>query len=712
MHPMARIPVLLASQVGMFFRGRLAVRVTRARLAGILGGLLLALLIAVPAGLAGPLTQVAPSPACPPPAGGAVGADGFGTTGCLNTPRSGSTEFSLTRLLDGQLLAAGGTYNGYLSSAELYDPIVGQWTATSPLTTARGRHSATLLPTGKVLIAGGSSTSGVLASTELYDPNTGTWASTGAMATARAGHTALLLADGRVLVVAGYSLGTSDSLGLASAELYDPTTGTWAPTGSLGTARMTQSGVRLADGRVLIAGGKPQGVTFTNLASAELYDPATGVWSPTGAMAIGRREAFSLTRLATGQVLVAGGITDWTAIGTAQAELYDPTTGTWTATTPLPAPRQNHSATLLGDGRVLLVGGNEHPQHFGDGTEMATAYLYDPTAPTWILGGVLKEPRVFQHEARLLDGRVVIVGGSHGSAQLATAELFQPGRTLPSSTPTRTSTPTPTPTRSNTPTLTTGSTITPTATGTRQLHTILLQPSAGLPGTVAIASWSGFPGPCIQVVPPPISVQWDNQQHLTDIVRGYPCQSFSASLAVPPDAPPGGHVVYFWEGTNLFGTAPFTVRSMTSPTATAALVPTTTPTALSTVIASPTASRTLTATASPMAPADVRVDAVPVGDGRLRVTISVAGDTLRAVDFATDPRIPNPNALVDTATPAEPVRTGAAAPLSIALPPGTPAYTFYVRRVTPGLATSLPFTVRLGSGRSVPKFVGGGPDAF
>jgi hypothetical protein len=108
----------------------------------------------------------------------------------------------------------------------------------------------------------------------------------------------------------------------------------------------------------------------------------------------------------------------------------------------------------------------------------------------------------------------------------------------------------------------------------------------------------------------------------------------------------------------------------------------------------------------------VQVSAVPAGGGQLQVTVSIAGDTLQRLDFVNDARIANPNALIDAPAPAVPTLSGATAPTGVALPPGTASYTFFIRRATAGVATTQAFTVQLGSGRIVPKFVGGGPAAF
>ena len=146
----------------------------------------------------------------------------------------------------------------------------GVFTNTGSLVTARYLHTATSLPSGKVLVAAGANTSGYLASAELYDPASGTWSATGSLATARAGHTETLLPNGKVLVAAG----ANSSSSLASAELYDPASGTWTATGSLVTARYYHTATLLPNGKVLVAGGYNDGSNA--LASAELYDPASG----------------------------------------------------------------------------------------------------------------------------------------------------------------------------------------------------------------------------------------------------------------------------------------------------------------------------------------------------------------------------------------------------------------------------------------------------
>src|SRR5438094_7488056 len=196
-------------------------------------------------------------------------------TGSLFTARSRHTA---TLLPNGKVLVAGGNNGAAISSAELYDPATGTWTATGSLGTARERHTATLLPNGKVLVAGGaSSQSNFLNSAELYDPATGTWAATGSLGTARAHPTATLLPNGKVLAAVGTNRAHQVC---SSTDLYDPATGTGTATGSLGTARYRQTATLLRKGKVVVAGGN----NGSDLNSTELYDPATGTWTATGSL--------------------------------------------------------------------------------------------------------------------------------------------------------------------------------------------------------------------------------------------------------------------------------------------------------------------------------------------------------------------------------------------------------------------------------------------
>lgn len=141
----------------------------------------------------------------------------------------------------------------------------GGWTATASLTTARDRHTATLLGNGKVLVAGGMGLGSDPPVAELYDPSTGTWSPTGALATARDYHTATLLPDGQVLVAAGYTYSSY----LNGLELYDAATEKWGTVGFLAVARYLHTATLLGNGQVLVAGG----YNGSYLTSTEIYPP-------------------------------------------------------------------------------------------------------------------------------------------------------------------------------------------------------------------------------------------------------------------------------------------------------------------------------------------------------------------------------------------------------------------------------------------------------
>jgi hypothetical protein len=259
--------------------------------------------------------------------------------------------------------------------AELYDPTTGTFSRTGSMSVDRYGHTATVLNDGRVLIVGGESLrSGISASAELYDPKTGTFSATGSMSTSRVGHTATLLPDGEVLIAGGYN---SAGLSLASAELYSPATGTFRLTAPMSVVRTDHTATLLRDGRVLIAGGRDaNGDQESAYSSAELYDPTTGTFSPTGSMWVAR-SGHTATLLGNGMVLLTGSaIAGSGGTGKAEimAELYDPTTGSFTATEGM--DEAYDTATGLSDGGVLLTGGSTAV--VGGSESIATAELFRP----------------------------------------------------------------------------------------------------------------------------------------------------------------------------------------------------------------------------------------------------------------------------------------------------------------------------------------------
>jgi N-acetylneuraminic acid mutarotase len=239
----------------------------------------------------------------------------WSSAGNLATPRSDATA---TLLPNGKVLVAGGfEFFIRLASAELYDPVTNSWSSAGAMATARYSASAVLLGSGKVLVAGGSGSSGVLPSAELYDAVTNSWSSAGNLATGCYDFTTTLLGNGNVLAAGGLD---KSSTTLSSAELYDPSLNSWSSAGNMAAARSSHTATLLAGGKVLVTGGSANSASLSVLSSAELYDPSNGSWSSAGNMAVG--VAFqTATLLAAGTVLVAGG-QDGSGASVSAAQLY------------------------------------------------------------------------------------------------------------------------------------------------------------------------------------------------------------------------------------------------------------------------------------------------------------------------------------------------------------------------------------------------------
>jgi hypothetical protein len=316
----------------------------------------------------------------------------FARTGDMVTPRI--FGISATLLPDGKVLIAGGavasTSAGVTNTAsvELYDPSTGMFPAAGEMVTAKGCPAATLLANGKVLIAGGAEWNepSSAASAELYDPATGAFTSAGPYANSNPRVNAdlgfcpkaNLLPDGKVLII----WDDMDS----SAELYDPGADRFSPAGSMiRPPGLTSPATLLTNGKILFAGGE-DGETSIGFDSGELYDPATGTSIATGKMTTPRFDHTS-TLLPDGTVLIAGSQRSGADGGSAlaSAEVYDPATGIFSATGSMITARFAHSATLLADGTVLIAGGTANAN---GGSPGARAEIYHPAAdaPTGLPG--------------------------------------------------------------------------------------------------------------------------------------------------------------------------------------------------------------------------------------------------------------------------------------------------------------------------------------
>jgi hypothetical protein len=330
----------------------------------------------------------------------------FSNTSALATARHFHTA---TTLSNGEVLAAGGNN---VSTAERYNPLTGVWSATGNLLTNRYHHTATLLQNGKVLVTGGQGLSGVnqlvvyYRSSEIYDPATGVWTATGSLNSARTDHTATLLNNGKVLVIGGR--GSANDL--ASAEIYDPATGIWTQlTSTLSRIRSTHTATLLANGKVLVTGASG----FPSPPAAEIFDPATNLFSLTGIPIVGRVN-HTATLLPDGKVLVSGG--QASGVTQTSAEIFNPTTGTWTATGSMATGRYSHRAALLPNGKVLAAGG------FGS-SAVGSAEIFDPATGTWSPAGTLVTARTAHTLTILFNGRLLIAGGWAVSREVASAEI-------------------------------------------------------------------------------------------------------------------------------------------------------------------------------------------------------------------------------------------------------------------------------------------------
>jgi hypothetical protein len=299
------------------------------------------------------------------------------------------------------------------------------WFQAAPMGEPRAGQTATLLPSGKVLVAGGYNgfienvggghTS--LAVAELFDPSTGAWTPAASMQVARSGQTATLLPNGQVLVVGGWEMPGCCLKGTRTAELYDPATNTWTATPPPPELQEADTATLLQNGDVLVTGTFGPYDDFQAVAGAALYDPSTNTWTTAAAPKL-KRLSGTATLLPDGDVLLAGGVDygeNWASerkAALSSSEIYDPATDTWTTAPSMLHAGWGQTATLMPSGEVLVAGGATET---GGGSTEAPGFssveLFDPETDSWSAATPMIVGRR-SHTATLLpDGDLLVAGG-------------------------------------------------------------------------------------------------------------------------------------------------------------------------------------------------------------------------------------------------------------------------------------------------------------
>ncbi|MFO0760653.1 MAG: hypothetical protein U0359_29515 [Byssovorax sp.] len=357
-------------------------------------------------------------------------------TATAGHPLRDFSHHTATALPGGQVLLTGGLArplpdggrdeSEQLREAELYDPGKDEFIATGSLARFRADHSATLLPSGRVLVTGGLEDAG--GSLEVYDPPSGAFLPIEDLpAPRRGGHSATLLPSGAVLIAGGTTLALNEPVASSDTLLYDDGSGAVRPLADAQVSRVFHSSTLLLDGTVLLAGGTVSSESGF-FPGAEIYAPGDGDVRPTKGQLHNLRANHAATLLATGEVLLTGGLDqsmpDGDPAGGAlrTAETYAPEAGTFTLTSPLHEARVSHTATLLASGEVLVAGGSS-----GLSSGLQTAELFDPLPRLfYAIPAPMESPRTLHAAARLRSGEVLIAGGYWGADALRTAEIYDP----------------------------------------------------------------------------------------------------------------------------------------------------------------------------------------------------------------------------------------------------------------------------------------------
>ncbi|MEK2646228.1 kelch repeat-containing protein [Bdellovibrio sp. BCCA] len=293
--------------------------------------------------------------------------------------------------------------------------------------TVRVLNTATTLQNGKILLAGGAlnatNSTVALSSAEIYDPETGSWSQAASLPQERLNHTATALQDGKVLIVGGAINNSVSTTCLNTAALYDPTSNTWSAAASLVTGRCYHSATLLSDGRVMVIGGRTENslaLGISNyLSTAEIYNPATNTWTAAASMTT-NRGYHSAILLKNGKVFVVGGRNTSGLLTTA---LYNPSANSWAAGPSLTKSRKDHTATLLPEGKVVIIGGVDDA-----GVILSDTTIYDPSSGpsgTFSNGAALAVARK-SHTATLVGDRVFVIGGSTTSTVFKDTVIYDP----------------------------------------------------------------------------------------------------------------------------------------------------------------------------------------------------------------------------------------------------------------------------------------------
>jgi hypothetical protein len=375
-------------------------RAPRSRVASFLataGALTLTLVLAAPAvaAVAGPANTWTPN-------------------GSLTTARYGHM---IARLADGRVLVAGGHDTADLKSVEIYNPLSGAWSGAADMGSVRLYGAAVTLASGKVLVAGGNEQD----TAEVYDPAANAWAPVnGVMSSVRGNFpSATLLPSGEVLIAGGAGADATDT-----ADRYNPVTNSFVATASMGTPRAGgHTATALANGNVLVAGG---GTGDPLLSSGEVYNSQTNTWTPVSNAMTWPRAHAAAAALPNGKVLIAGGKSVQSpGTVTSSVDIYDPAANAFAAGPAMTTPRMFPGSAVLTDGRVLVFGGASSLS--SSVTIAASSEIYDPATVAWMPSGSLSGERYGAAAALLANGDVLVAGGSSATEALATSERFSPG---------------------------------------------------------------------------------------------------------------------------------------------------------------------------------------------------------------------------------------------------------------------------------------------